>query len=102
MAEKMKTVTVRVTEDNIVCGRRAACDQCPVALAILDLIPTPTAWEIRVTGAEVDYYRDGMYQGTAKLPCIVAFRIGAFDGGGDMLPFDFPLEVPDLLPLNPA
>lgn len=76
---------IRVTEDDILRGKKDDCRACPVALALRRLFPTAEVYNNEVAVQEREW-RD--------LPDKVMLFIEEFDGGRPVLPFTFTIDLP--------
>jgi len=81
-------VTIRVTQEHIVRGKRADCGKCPVALAVLD----SGFQSVRVDGCSVQAYNSfGLRK--RQLPLAVEQWVCRFDFGAHVEPFEFNLDL---------
>lgn len=90
----MAQIVVRVTERDIVEGKRGAPRYCPVALAIKRKTKLrPSVARLGVT------FRRGVGDVHVKLPLVASKFIANFDTDQavPMKPFEFELEIPDSL-----
>lgn len=83
--------TIEVTRDRIDKGVMDHCRKCPVALAIMDATGID---DVSVNGETATFRKFSPDRTVSRLPREVQEWIEAFDGGSDMLPFSFKLEVP--------
>jgi len=88
----MTAATIPVTAAHLAAGVKNKCDCCPVALAFLAAFPSAG----RVS---VNYYLIVAWFGGIRveigLPAGARERIHAIDGGQQVAPFEFEIEIPE-------
>jgi hypothetical protein len=82
-------IRIKVTQEHINKGRRRACRQCPVALAIVEQTEFPNPW---VGDTHVDLVTSPESP-SYKLPAEVQRFIDNFDNGKPVKPFAFNLKI---------
>jgi hypothetical protein len=87
----MRRIAVNVTRDHIVRGSRGQFDRCPVALAILELLPERSLAVVDPYEIYVELLDSGVYY-RAKSPGEVCEFMIAFDEGEAVSPFSFDVE----------
>jgi hypothetical protein len=97
----MATVTVEVTDKDIIHGERDSCRRCPISLAIQRRLRRGySAW---VGEWDVDFWNELMVkEHRADLPPDAIEFIEDFDNEDMVSPISFPLDIPDELLLAPA
>jgi hypothetical protein len=88
---------IKVSQEHIDNGRECNNLKCPVALALLDLGFVPS-----VNGLEVNFFKlrvwdDCKFLGSADLPENAIYSIDAFDSGIQIQPFEFELNIPEVI-----
>ena len=88
------TVTITVTQEHIDHGKQRVCDDCPIALAILEGVPGLLNAEVMNPdlGFVLLLDNDGGAV-TLELPQVARDFICRFDAGLDVSPFTFTAEV---------
>lgn len=88
----MTAATIPVTAAHLAAGVKNRCDCCPVALAFLAAFPAAET-------CSVNYYLIvAWFSGTRmeiRLPAGARERIHAIDGGQQVEPFEFGIEMPE-------
>ena len=87
-----KTLTVNVTEQDILFGERDNCLECPVARAL----NRHGVDDIEVFIDYVVFFDSDKNRVRIPLPTHVTGAIRRFDDGGTVAPFSFRIEVPEL------
>ena len=82
------SIRVRVTQEHINGGTRNDCGCCPVALALIDML-----YEcVRVDATHIEI-RIGTSVRGFLTPLEVAIFVRKYDGGEEVEPFEFELEL---------
>lgn len=93
----LKTVTIRVTLEDIGCGQQEVCDKCPIALAGIRAVPDATGVSVgsRFISFRFPAYPDGLI---CRLPAAAERFIRDFDYGEPVGSFSFPVTINSSLP----
>lgn len=94
----MKTLHVKVTEEDIRSGIRKSSISCPIALAVRRVVEKTKY--VEVSHASIFLYPVGGGSYIAVLPPDVSGKVAAFDGGANMLPFEFDVEPVKVSPMG--
>jgi len=90
----MKTVRVEVTAELIAAGIRKSCFECPLALAAMRALGGEFAY-ITTKGCCVDFPEGSAPERVRfRLPELAVDFMRAFDGGHNVEPFSFEIEIP--------
>tara|TARA_R100000656_G_scaffold104176_1_gene75950 strand:- start:16881 stop:17159 length:279 start_codon:yes stop_codon:yes gene_type:complete len=87
-----KTITVKVTAEDIAEGQPLTCRYCPIALAVRRALGADLRTPIQVTPAFISHYV-GSVEHIYELPPEARDFIIYFDRGYPGEPFEFELEV---------
>lgn len=92
----MIRITIDVTAEDIAAGEPGEPCSCPIALAVLRVLPFLTGVWVDETGVELDGFAR---LGGASIPLPPPARefISHLDAGDAVEPFSFDLDVPDEL-----
>lgn len=83
--------TIKVEQRHIDAGKRAECDKCPVALALLDTIPEADVAHVEPPNVYVEL--DGGGALTGNLPREAELWINDYDEQDDGYPTPFEFEL---------
>ena len=85
--------TIKLTQFYIDNGKRRSCRECPIALAILDVLDTGVSIKVDHGSIRLKRYHD-LKSTEVMLPKAACGFIALFDRQYEVSPFDFELDIP--------
>lgn len=94
----MSLVKIDVTAEDIANGVPSNCGKCPIALALLRVVPSPIV--LNVDGDSVSFCLPSKPSGlhphaASDLPFVAQWFVQDFDNGQPVVPFSFDFWMPD-------
>lgn len=84
--------TINVTAEHIASGKKSDCGECPIALAIKEVVKDEVEVGVGTAAVTFQHLDSGEYH-TEYLPLVATGFITGFDHGCPVVPFNFELPI---------